>query len=158
MIRRMLSSAALAVVATMVFASSSAAQTQVPVIGGANFGIRGGIGGGPDQGIVGVHLESAPLLTGLTFKPSVEFGIGDDDNKLDVNMEFAYHMPFQRTNWSVYVGGGPAAVFGFEADPTLRSGATLMVGLETGHKWMFEVKIGGGSSNRLKLLAGYNFK
>jgi len=158
MIRRILTTSTVALVALLAFSQEAAAQQAVPVLGSAHWGVRGGIGAEPDQGVFGVHLESAPLLTGLTFKPNVEVGIGDDDDSLDVNMEFAYHMPFQKTDWAVYIGGGPAAIFAFETEPNLRSGIALMVGLEKGKKWMFEVKVGDGSSSRLKLTAGYNFK
>jgi hypothetical protein len=159
MIRRLLTTTVLSAVGILAFASTAAAQRQVPVLGEAHWGIRGGVSGEPDQGFFGVQLESAALLTGLTFRPNVEVGFGDDADGLAANFEFAYHMPFQKTDWGTYVGGGPAATFAFNSDDqTLRGGVNLFVGLEKGHRWFFEVKVGNGGTPAVRLTGGFMFK
>ena len=66
---------------------SSASQEQV--------GIRAGISGDPDQFIFGGHIETAPLLDRLVFRPNAEIGLGSDLVLLALNFEFAYKIPLE---------------------------------------------------------------
>src|SRR6187402_944969 len=53
-------------------------------------GIRGGISVDPDQFYFGGHLETAPLVDRLHFRPNLEVGFGDDLVLIAANMEFVY--------------------------------------------------------------------
>ena len=56
------------VILTLAFVHSSAAQEHV--------GIRVGVSGDPDQFVFGGHIETAPLMDRLVFRPNAEIGLG----------------------------------------------------------------------------------
>jgi hypothetical protein len=65
----------------------------------------------PEPFIIGGHLESPNLpqqfLQRLTFRPTFEIGIGDDDTRVMTHLEFALWAPFPQSPWSAYVVAGP---------------------------------------------------
>ena len=139
------------------FASSSAAQEQV--------GVRVGVSGDPDQFFFGGHLETAPLLDRLVFRPNAEIGVGSDLVLIAFNLEFAYKMPLEDNPWTVYVGAGPALnilSFGDDGgrgrdDTEVEGGFNILVGAEHGGGLFTEFKIGASNSPDLKFMVGYSF-
>ena len=62
----------------------------------------------PDRLFLGVHFDTEPIARHLTFRPNVEAGFGDDLTLVGINLELAYWIPRRNSQWSIYVGGGPA--------------------------------------------------
>jgi hypothetical protein len=140
------------VLAALLLASPAAAQ-------GRNFGVRAGVSADPDQFFFGGHYETKPLLKHLTFKPSVEIGIGDDTTLIALNVEFAYRIPIENQPFWLYVGGGPAAnIFSQEGDDHVGGGFNFFVGLQHTKGLFTEFKVGVGDSASLKFMVGYAFK
>lgn len=127
---------------------------------GRHFGVRAGVSGDPDQFFFGGHYETKPLLENLTFKPSVEIGLGDDVTLIALNIEFAYRIPIEKHPFFVYVGGGPAAnIFARdEAEDSVGGGFNFFVGLQHNKGLFTEFKVGVGDSADLKFMVGYSFK
>jgi hypothetical protein len=122
-------------------------------------GIRGGLSVDPDQFYFGGHLETAPLVSRLHFRPNVEIGVGDDLMLIGANMEFVYKFP-SRSGWSLYAGGGPALniVMVDDADTETDAGFNIMVGAEQSRGLFFEFKIGAIDSPDFKFGVGWTFR
>ena len=123
-------------------------------------GIRGGLSMDPDQFYFGGHLETAPLVDRLYFRPNVEVGFGDDITAIAANMEFVYKFP-NRRGWGVYAGGGPALnVYMFDGvdDSDTDAGLNLLVGVESSRGLFFEFKIGAMDSPDFKFGVGWTFR
>ena len=143
---------------TLAFANSSAAQEHV--------GIRVGISGDPDQFVFGGHIETAPLLERLVFRPNAEIGIGDDLVLIAFNLEFAYKMPLDDNPWTAYVGAGPALnIYSFSGDrgrgrdgTSAEGGFNILVGAEHDDGLFTEFKIGASDSPDLKFMIGYSLR
>ena len=71
-------------------------------------GLRAGLSLDPDQFYIGGHIETAPLVERLVFRPNVEVGFGDDVTLVAFNFEFVWKFPRRRSEWGFYAGGGPA--------------------------------------------------
>ena len=143
---------------TLALASSSAAQEQV--------GVRVGVSGDPDQFVFGGHIETAPLLERLVFRPNAEIGIGNDLVLIAFNLEFAYKIPLDDNPWTVYLGAGPALnILSFNDDGGRRGrddtdvegGFNILLGAEHSGGLFAELKIGASNSPDLKLMIGYSF-
>jgi hypothetical protein len=74
-----------------------------------DFGVRGGLYSDADAGFLGVEL-----LTGINrnwfFNPNFEYVFVDDGNLYTLNADFHYDLP-TRSNYAIWVGGGPAVIF-----------------------------------------------
>ncbi len=143
---------------TLAFANSTAAQEHV--------GIRVGVSGDPDQFVFGGHIETAPLLDWLVFRPNAEIGLGSDLVLIAFNLEFAYKMPLDNNPWTVYVGAGPALnILSFSDDhrrrgrddTELEGGFNILLGAEHGEGLFTEFKVGTSDSPDLKFMIGYSF-
>ena len=125
-------------------------------------GIRGGISIDPDQFYFGGHLETAPLVDRLYFRPNVEVGIGDDLTLIGANMEFVYKFSRSR-GLNLYAGAGPALnIFMFDGpgdnDAETEAGFNILVGAETPKGLFFEFKIGAIDSPDFKFGVGYTWR
>jgi hypothetical protein len=127
-------------------------------------GIRGGISVDPDQFYFGGHLETAPLVDSLYFRPNVEVGFGDDLTLIAANMEFVYKFTRNRS-LNLYAGAGPALnIFMFDDDGAsdndadTEAGFNILVGAETPRGLFFEFKIGAMDSPDLKFGVGYTWR
>ena len=125
-------------------------------------GIRGGISVDPDQFYFGGHLETAPLVDRVHFRPNIEIGFGDDLTLIAANMEFIYKFT-RRRSVNLYAGGGPALnVFMFDNrgdnDAETEAGFNFLVGVETPRGLFFEFKIGAMDSPDLKFGVGYTWR
>ena len=74
------------VLATVVALTAGTAQAQ-------DVGVRAGVSVDPDQFYFGGHVETAPIVDRLRFRPNVEIGLGDDVTLIGFNVEFAYFFP-----------------------------------------------------------------
>ncbi|MGE0865590.1 MAG: hypothetical protein AB7P34_16960 [Vicinamibacterales bacterium] len=123
-------------------------------------GLRGGLSVDPDQFYFGGHLETAPLVDRLHFRPNVEIGFGDDLTLIGANMEFVYKFP-NRRDWGLYAGGGPALnVYMFDDvdDSETDAGLNLLVGVESSRGLFFEFKLGVIDSPDFKFGVGWTFR
>jgi hypothetical protein len=118
-------------------------------------GVRGGVSVDPDQFYFGGHVESAPLIDRLHFRPNLEVGVGDDRTLVAFNFEFAYHFPSQ-TTWNVYAGAGPALnLLRFRGDTNPGGGLNLLMGVQHNRGLFAEFKVGTVDSPRVKFAVGY---
>jgi hypothetical protein len=121
-------------------------------------GVRVGASSDPDQFYFGGHLETAPLVERLRFRPNVEIGIGDDATVAAFNFEFAYSFPSTRP-WNLYVGAGPALnLVDTDRGSDARGGFNILVGAAHRDGLFAELKVGAIDSPDLKFGVGYVFR
>ena len=136
---------------------SAAAQESV--------GVRIGVSVDPDQFFFGGHVETAPLLERLVFRPNAEIGIGSDLVVIGLNFEFAFKIDLDDQRWSPYVGGGPAVnVIDRSSgrsrggdDTNVEGGFNILIGVEHEGGLFTELKVGALDSPDLKFVVGYVF-
>ena len=120
-------------------------------------GVRAGVSVNPDQFYFGGHVQTAPLIDRLRFRPNVEIGVGDNVTLVAFNLEFAYMFP-SRQRWHVYAGAGPALNYLVGSNSSdLRGGFNILLGLEHREGLFVEMKIGAIDSPNLKFGVGYTF-
>ena len=123
-------------------------------------GVRAGVSGGPTQFVLGGHVETKEIVERLTFRPSVDLGVGNGGTILGLNIEFAYWLPAKTEPWKFYVGAGPAANIvhsnGFGTD--VFGGFNLLGGVLHTSGLFVEMKGGIADSPDFKFLVGYQFK
>jgi hypothetical protein len=127
-----------------------------------SFGVKAGASGDPDQFFVGGHLESPGLTqTGhLTFRPNGEIGFGNGTTSVDGNFEFVYWVKFPNSQWSGYLGAGPAVDW-IHTDFASRAhgGFNGVIGFQNDGGVFFELRAGGGAGpNGFQAAVGYVFK
>jgi len=128
-----------------------------PAAAQRNFGVRGGLSGGPDQFFVGGHVESADLGHRTTFRPNFEAGFGDDVTLMTANLELVHWMQLKGTAWQVYAGGGVGANFWMETENKFMYGNLNVVFGAQHDKGLFaEMKVGIEPS--VKITVGYTLK
>ena len=123
-------------------------------------GVRGGISIDPDQFYFGGHLETAPLVSHLHFRPNLEVGVNDDLLLIAANMEFIYKFP-SRSGWRLYAGEGPALniyMFDGRDDSETEGGFNVLVGAENSRGLFFEFKVGAIDSPDFKFGIGWTFR
>jgi hypothetical protein len=148
-VRRILLSLAFVAACSLSFAPAAHAQS---------VGVRAGVSVNPDQFYFGGHLETAPLVDRLTFRPNVEIGVGDNVTLVAFNFEFAYHF-MSTTTWNVYAGGGPALnLLRFRGDTDPGGGLNLLVGVQHERGLFAEFKVGTVDSPDVKFGVGYAFR
>ncbi len=121
-------------------------------------GIQGGISLDPDQFYFGGHVETAPLVDRVRFRPSVDIGIGDDLTVVAGNFDFTYTFPGS-SPWNLYVGGGPSINF-YDSDggSNTEGGFNFIIGAKNRDGLFFEMKVGLADSPDLKFGVGYTFR
>jgi hypothetical protein len=121
-------------------------------------GVRAGVQARPNQFYFGGHVETAPLIDRLTFRPNLEIGVGNDHTTLGFNLEFAYHFDSKRP-WNIYAGGGPAFNTDRHRGSTSSGGGfNLLVGVQHTRGLFTEVKLGTVDSPDFKFGVGYQAK
>jgi hypothetical protein len=120
-------------------------------------GVQGGLSMDPDQVYVGGHIETAPLVDRVRFRPSIDVGFGDNVTLTAFNLDFVYGFP-SRGPWHLYAGGGPSVNF-FRSDSRTDSdgGFNLLVGAQNRSGLFFEAKVGLASGANAKFGVGYTF-
>jgi len=121
-------------------------------------GVRGGVSVDPEQAYFGGHVETAPLIDRLRFRPNVEVGVGNDEVLTGVNLEFTYAFPSRRP-WHPYAGAGPAVnFFRSHGASDTAAGFNFLFGVERRDGLFFEGKLGVGDSPSLKFGVGFTFR
>ncbi len=129
-------------------------------------GVRAGASGSPDQFYAGVHYESEPFIDQLRFRPNIEFGVGNDQTVVALNFEFAYFIPLDtsrrrgaRSEWSLYLGAGPALVIDrFNNNTNTGGGFNILIGAQHRQGFFTELKVGMIDSPSVKFGVGYTFR
>ena len=151
---RMSSWACLAFLALFSTLVASPAQAQVTP------GVQAGVSIDPDQFFFGGHVETAPLVEGVRFRPGVDIGLGNDLTLVAVNLDFTYTFASRRRPWNLYVGGGPAINW-YNPDgggSDTEAGFNFLVGAKHREGLFFEMKVGAMDSPDLKFGVGYSFR
>lgn len=132
------------------------------------FGPQLGFSQGPDQFVVGGHLQWGDVAPQLDFVPGIDLGFGDNTTLISLNGDFHYRID-TRTQWQPYVGGGVGIHFfsfdnpgpGLDSSDT-RAGGHFIAGADVATKgrsrFFVEMKLGFGDSPDFKALAGWSFK
>ena len=121
-------------------------------------GVQGGASVDPDQGFIGGHVETSPLVDRVRFRPGVDIGFGDDVTLVGINLDFTYAFTANRP-WNIYAGGGPAINwYNYENDSEAEAGFNFLVGAKSRDGLFFEIKIGVMDSPDLKFGVGYTFR
>lgn len=121
-------------------------------------GVRAGASVDPDQFFFGGHYETVPLADRVTFRPNLEFGVGDDLKLIALNFELAYKFPTSKP-WGVYAGAGPALnVFRIRDHSDTEGGFNVLLGIEHQQGLFGEIKAGALNSPNFKLTIGYIFR
>ncbi|HEY2924015.1 MAG TPA: hypothetical protein VGJ98_03505 [Candidatus Eisenbacteria bacterium] len=111
----------------LVLAVATTLLLAAPGVGRADtsIGLHGGFSSGPDQFIIGPHLNLSPVAENLYIVPSGEVGFGDDITTLAFNGDLQYRF---ETSSEVrpYAGGGVALVW-FDPDGPFDSETNLGV-------------------------------
>ena len=127
-------------------------------------GVRMGVSNSPGQIYFGGHVETAPLMENLSFRPNVELGVGNDQYFLGFNLEFAYQIPIQGRPMTAYLGAGPAfnvrsrtGIFGTR-QTDLVGGFSFLVGVVHRDGLFSELKFGAMDNPGFKFAVGYTFQ
>jgi hypothetical protein len=135
-------------------------------------GVRAGAAFDPELFMFGVHSQMGPIFTPrVFFRPSAEFAFGEVTDLIALNLEGVYRFPrsAERSNWSPYVGAGPALTFihqNFEAGRNIDFGNfdfdvgfNILLGMQSRRGTFFEAKTSLWSRPApvLRLIVGYNF-
>ena len=132
------------------------------------FGPHLGFSQGPNQFVIGGHLQWGDVAPQLDFVPGIDLGFGDNVTLISLNGDFHYRIQ-TKTTWQPYVGGGVGLHFasfdnpGFgQNDSSTDAGGHFIAGADVatkGHSRFFaEIKLGFGDSPDLKGLAGWSFR
>ncbi len=132
-----------------------------PALAQTHAGIRAGVSADPDQFFFGGHIETAPLVDRLSFRPNIEVGVGDNVTSVGLNFEFVYSVPLDRQPWRLYFGGGPAANL-YSSDSRdgtdVAGGFNILVGAQHSGGLFTEFKVGAIDSPNVKFTVGYAFR
>jgi hypothetical protein len=148
-------------------------------VGRATVGIRGGLGLDPELPFLGLHAQLGPIVKGLWFRPSYEFGFGEVTKINSFNFDFAYYpdltlrgMGTDRADlWNVYFGAGGALHIShrkFEeenvnidfGDWESNGGLNIFMGMSKRSGLFVELRGGAyaSTSPTIKFIVGYTFR
>lgn len=159
---------ATAIVFTTLLCTLAAANARAQNAGAV--GVRAGVSGSPGQFYAGVHYESEPFIDELRFRPNLEVGVGDNQTVVALNFEFAYFIPLESgggrgrrraraTDWSLYIGAGPALVIDrFTNNTNTGGGFNILIGAQHRQGFFTELKVGVADSPGVKFGVGYTFR
>lgn len=149
--------------------------------GWRGWGPRVGVTMNPDQFHFGGHLDFGNFAEHIRFQPNLEIGIGDNLTIIAVNFEAAYRFQSRWDVWTPYAGGGLGINFvsfdtdhshttalnaarapqdevdGSETDIGLNILGGIEKGLQNGHRFFLEGKLGLADSPDFKITAGWTF-
>ena len=132
------------------------------------FGPHFGFSSGPDQFVVGGHLQFGDIAPSLDFVPSLDLGFGDNSTVISINGDFRYRLD-TGTRWQPYLGGGVGVHFvsidnagpGIDDSRTDAGGHFLGgadVATKGGSRFFVEGRFGFSDAPDFKALAGWSFR
>lgn len=139
--------------------------TATPASAGAftYYGPHLGFAQGPDQFVVGGHLQFNGVAPRVAFVPGLDMGLGNDQTLVELNGDFHYQLS-TGTHWVPYLGGGVGLEFpsGGGAGQDASAAGHLIVGAAVPNggsgRFFTELKLGFGGSTDLKVVAGWNLR
>lgn len=130
----------------------------------SSYGPSLGFSQGPDQFVVGGHLQWNSVAPQLDFAPGVDLGFGDNFNLVSLNGDFHYRIA-SSTRWQPYVGGGIGLHFASDNNSNnsdSAAGGHFIVGAavptQGGSRFFTEIKLGFADAPDFKAAAGWNFR
>jgi hypothetical protein len=138
-------------------------------------GVQGGAGLDPELLDFGAHgTFSGVFIPNISFRPGIEFGIGELTTLFGINLDVLYAMPrgTDTPRWSPYVGAGPNFALshqGFEndnpengsrfdfSDTDFSTGFNFIAGARNRGGTFFEMKATAYGVTNVRLLAGFTF-
>ena len=148
-------------------------------------GVRAGVGLDPELIDFGAHARFGPIFSrAITFRPGIEFGVGEITTMFGVNLDVLYDLPgaTRQTRWTPYVGAGPNFSLshrGFQvdagdldnvdgvtvdtpnrfdfSDTDFTGGFNFIVGARSRGGTFFEMNATAYGVSNIRLLAGFNF-
>ncbi len=130
--------------------SSAAAQAAI--------GFHGGVAVDPEQVFGGVFFQTDDIGRGIRLRPGIDGGTGDGLRIATINVDFVYGYPLGANGWTLIAGGGPSVVitripeFDFKDTGV---GFHSLVGFGHDSGFFTEVRLGSGSTQRLKVGIGW---
>lgn len=130
----------------------------------AGFGVRGGLGINPDQGVIGLQAEmGGKRLKAFRLAPSADFGFGDNVTTFCGNLDFLLHVPFPGSGGGAYGGLGPTLTY-WDVDSGQNDteiGLSLVAGMRLGmgdrNAYNLEARFGVGDVPDFRILVGVLF-
>ena len=122
-----------------------------------------GFSSGPDQFVVGGHLQWNGVAPRLAFVPGVDLAFGSDFTLVSLNGDFHYQLDTS-SKWQPYLGGGVGLHFPSDgaAGNDVYAGGHFILGMaaatQGNGRFFTEMKLGFSDSPDFKLLAGWNFR
>ncbi len=154
---------------TLLIALPASGQDPVSpsTLGDTYWGFRVGVGGDPDQLIVGGQYDFGEIARRVHFDPNVELGFGDDTIALTGTAAFFYVWDW-KGNVRPYAGGGPEiGLVRFDtrrggSDTEFEVGLQAMGGgrwkLKSGREFFVELDLGlFGDLHDIQVMAGWRF-
>jgi hypothetical protein len=134
-------------------------------------GARAGMAFNPELFMFGLHSQMGPIFhPRVQFRPSAEFDFGEVTDLIALNLEGVYRFSASyRSNWTPYVGLGPALIFahrnlerGRDVDFgnfDYETGFNVLGGMQSRRGTFVELKTSlySGPAPRLRLIFGYTF-
>ena len=157
---------AVMIAATLLTAPSVAWGAVGDHVGYRGWGPRAGLSLGPDQVVVGAHMDFGYFAEHFRLQPNMEVGIGDGRTFTAANLETSYRFSNTWGSWSPYAGGGLGLdMVSGEDGPNNNSGADLGAsalggiekGLSNGDRFFMETKIGLADAPDIKFMVGWTF-
>ncbi|MEO5989735.1 MAG: hypothetical protein ABIU54_13085 [Candidatus Eisenbacteria bacterium] len=141
-----------------------------PVNAFSAFGPHLGFSSGPDQIILGAHLQFGDVAPQLDFVPGIDLGFGDNLTLISINGDFHYRFDVTGSSWQPYAGAGVGLHFiqydnngPYSDGSATEGGGHFILGADvptkSGSRFFAELKLGLNSrSPDLKVLAGWSFR
>ena len=122
-------------------------------------GVEVGVSGDPSQFYFGGQYEMGPVVDRVWFRPNAEIGVGHDRTLVGLNFEFTYRTPLPRTNWRLYLGGGPALnITRTGGDTGSGGGFNIVIGASHEKGIFTQLKVGLMDSPGVRFGVGYSFR
>lgn len=138
----------------------------VAELGYQTWGVRGGVGDDPDQGIIGVHWNMGNFAKNVRLQPNLELGFGDDHTIASAT--FPAHYRFGNSpDFTPYLGGGVLLAYvdrdkpkrgqgsgsDFEIEPVFVGGIEWP--LSGGGDLFLELDLSFGDAHDVKFMVGW---
>ena len=96
-------------------------------LSGLGFGLKGGFGISPDQGVIGAQYSLGQRVSIFRLVPNFDIGFGDNLTTVTFNFDFLARLQVEGSSVAFYGGGAPTLAL---ANSKGYFGATLVVGAQ----------------------------
>ena len=121
------------------------------------FGMRAGMGMGPDQFLIGAQAEFGPIVGSSFFVPSLDLGF-DDQTTVIANFDLRWYLlPLPETGIYFYGSAGPTIVLSPDTNIGLSLTAGVHIPMKNQRRYNVELRFGFGDIPDLKIMAAIMF-